>query len=105
MHVMSFAMLASGAVACSLDVNSVEDLRAIMRRFTRQQVPVLAESGSSADDGKGDGEMRPRTDEEIENELQEFVAGIMDKQFQENTKKELERRRKERGEVVDGKER
>lgn len=98
LNVAAFAMLASGAAAWTLDVNSVEDLRDVMRRVTRKQVGV--ESGGV--DGAAGGE-RPRTDEEIETDLQEWVAGVLARQFQEETRKEVERRRRERGEVaVDG---
>lgn len=98
LNVAAFAMLASGAAAWTLDVNSVEDLRDVMRRVTRKQVGV----GSGGVDGAAGGE-RPRTDEEIETDLQEWVAGVLARQFQEETRKEVERRRRERGEVaVDG---
>lgn len=87
-------MLVSGGVAWKLGVNSVEDLRVVVRQFTR----VRAEDEDGIEgEVEGDGKGKPRSDEEIESELQEWVAGVLAKQFQEKTKKEVERRRRERG--------
>ncbi|GFF33456.1 hypothetical protein IFM58399_03547 [Aspergillus lentulus] len=70
LNVCSFAMMATGGVLYALDINSVED----MRRYVKKEM--------------GTGTVR---DEEVEREVEEWVAKVLGEKFGVELKKEKEK--------------
>jgi hypothetical protein len=70
LNVCSFGMMATGGVMYALDVNSLED----MRRFVKKEM--------------GTGTVR---DEEVEREVEEWVAKVLGEKFGVELKKEKEK--------------
>lgn len=66
LNVISFFVMLTGGVSWSLDLSSMDDLRALARRYTR---------GQGMDGSTGGG----LTDEEAEREVEEWVAKILKK--------------------------
>ncbi|CAK7202496.1 hypothetical protein SEUCBS139899_005219 [Sporothrix eucalyptigena] len=62
LNVVSFFLMMTGGVSWALDLSSLDDLRAMARRYTR-----------------GTGLNGPATDEEAEREVQEWVAKVLTK--------------------------
>lgn len=75
-NVFSFGMLTTGAVMCALDVNGVEDMRRIMR------------SGL-------EGAAAGKSDEELENEVTEWVASVLGDRFEKQLEKEKAKKRQD----------
>lgn len=73
-NVFSFGILTTGAVMCALDVNGVEDMRRMMR-------------------GGIEGVAAGKSDEELENEVTEWVAGVLGDRFEKQLEKERARKR------------
>lgn len=73
-NVFSFGILTTGAVMCALDVNGVEDMRRMMR-------------------GGIEGVAAGKSDEELENEVTEWVAGVLGDRFEKQLEKERGRKR------------
>lgn len=75
-NVFSFGMLTTGAAMYALDVNGVEDMRRMMRSGLE---------GTSA--GK--------SDEELENEVTEWVASVLGDRFEKQLEKERAKKRQD----------
>lgn len=86
-NVLSAGMLIAGGTLYALNVNSVNDMRRLMRG-----------GGGEPDDAVG--QAGPRTDEEIEEELQEWLASVLGKRMEKELRlareKERLKREKER---------
>ncbi|KAJ5624360.1 hypothetical protein N7510_000669 [Penicillium lagena] len=80
-NVLSFGMLASGAVAYAFDINGLEDMRRVVRSG-------LEEGGPGA--GK--------TDEEMEKEVTQWVVSVLGDRFETQLEKEKEKTRRLEGE-------
>lgn len=85
LNVASFGMFASGAALWKLGVNDLEGLRSITRR-------AIASSASGSEDGK------TKEDEQIEEEVQEWLAKTFIGRYKDEVDREVERRVKERRE-------
>ncbi|KAJ5594379.1 uncharacterized protein N7459_000587 [Penicillium hispanicum] len=79
-NVLSFGMMATGAVMCALDVNGIEDARRVMR---------TAIEGST--DGTG------KSDEVLEQEVTEWVTSVLGDRFQKQLEKERAKKQLEAG--------
>lgn len=73
-NVFSFGMLAAGGVMYALDVNGLEDMRRLMR-------------------GGLEGVAEGKSDEELENEVTEWVASVLGDRFEKQLEKEKARKR------------
>lgn len=73
-NVFSFGMLTTGTVMYALDVNGVEDMRRIMR-------------------GGMEGTAAGKSDEELEREVTEWVAGVLGERFEKQLEKERAKKR------------
>ncbi|KAH2911690.1 hypothetical protein KXV75_008003 [Aspergillus fumigatus] len=82
LNVCSFAMMATGGVLYALDINSVKD----MRRYVKK--------------GMGTGTVR---DEEVEREVEEWVAKVLGEKFGVELKKEKEKEKEKEAGNVEGK--
>lgn len=74
-NVVSLAMLGVGGTMYALDVNTVDDLRRLMRR-------------GMGIDGDGDGTPGP-SDRQLEQELEEWLATVLDRKMLERKLKEI----------------
>lgn len=77
LNVISLGMTGAGAAMVALDINHVED----MRRFVRR--------GFNADGGPV-----TQTDEEMEEEVAAWVGSVLGKKFEEEVRKEQEKKAK-----------
>lgn len=82
-NVFSFGMLTTGAAMYVLDVNGVEDMRRIMR-------------------GGLEGAAGGKSDEELESEVAEWVAGVLGERFEKQLEKERAKKRDGNGEGGEG---
>jgi len=73
-NVMSFGMLTAGGAMYALDVNGVEDMRRIMR-------------------GGLEGAARGKSDEELENDIQEWVVSVLGNRVEKQLEKERAKKR------------
>ncbi|KAJ5198191.1 uncharacterized protein N7498_007308 [Penicillium cinerascens] len=73
-NVLSFGMLTIGASMYALDVNGIEDMRKIMR-------------------GGLEGAAQGKSDEELENDVQEWVASVLGNRFEKQLEKERAKKR------------
>jgi hypothetical protein len=83
-NVLSFGMLASGAVAYAFDINGLEDLRRVVR-------------GGLEGGGPGSG----KTDEELEQEVTQWVVSVLGDRFEKQLEKEKMKKRLEDGKMED----
>lgn len=75
-NVFSFGMLTTGAVMYALDVNGLEDMRRMMR-------------------GGLEGTATGKSDEELENEVTEWVASVLGDRFEKQLEKERAKKRQD----------
>ncbi|KAJ5153144.1 uncharacterized protein N7482_009622 [Penicillium canariense] len=73
-NVISFSMMASGGVMCALNVNSLEDMRKVMR-------------------GSLEGVAAGKSDEELEKEVAEWVSSVLGDRFDKQLEKEKAKKR------------
>lgn len=73
-NVFSFGMLTFGGAMYALDVNNLEDARKIMRAGL-------------------EGTAQGKSDEELENEVQEWVASVLGSRFEKQLEKERAKKR------------
>lgn len=76
-NVLSFGMMASGAVAYAFNINGLEDMRRVVR---------------SGLDGEGPG--AGKTDEELEKEVTQWVVSVLGDRFETQLEKEKEKTRR-----------
>ena len=82
-NVLSFGMMTSGGVLYALDINSLEDARRIMR--------AGLEGGSAS-----------KSDEELENEVTEWVSSVLGERFQKQLERERAKKQLESGSAEKG---
>ncbi|KAA8645844.1 hypothetical protein EYZ11_010015 [Aspergillus tanneri] len=75
LNVISVGMVASGAALWALDINAVDDMRRYVRR------------------GYADGGEVSKMDEELEEEVAQWVGSVLGKKFEREVRKEQERTR------------
>lgn len=75
-NVFSFGMMTTGGIMCMLNVNSVEDMRRIMR-------------------GGLEGAAAGKSDEELEKEVTEWVASVLGDRFEKQLEKERAKKREQ----------
>lgn len=74
LNVFSFGMMTAGGVMYALDVNGLEDMRRLMR-------------------GGLEGVAEGKSDEELENEVTEWVASVLGDRFEKQLEKEKTKKR------------
>lgn len=80
-NVLSFGMMASGAVAYAFNINGLEDMRRVVRSGLEEGGPGAA-----------------KTDEEMEKEVSQWVVSILGDRFETQLEKEKEKTRRSENE-------